>query len=75
VRDPFLAAHPFCVNPFGLHGAQVPAVVVDHILPKKQGGSDAWSNLQGLCRQCDNKKHFFDGSKGVWGKKVSHASK
>lgn len=63
VRDPFLAAHPYCANPFGTHGSQVLAKVVDHILPRKQGGTNDWSNLQGLCRACDNKKHYYDGSK------------
>ena len=63
VRDPFLKAHPWCVNPFGLHGPRVPAVVVDHIHPRSQGGTDGWSNLEGLCRRCDNKKHYLDGSK------------
>jgi 5-methylcytosine-specific restriction protein A len=65
VRDPYLAAHPYCSNPFGLHGPFVLAVVVDHIKPKKQGGTDDWSNLQTLCRACDNKKHYYDGSKRV----------
>lgn len=60
VRDPFLKAHPYCVNPFGLHGTCVAAVVVDHKVPKKKGGTDDWSNLQGLCRHCDNKKRPAD---------------
>jgi 5-methylcytosine-specific restriction endonuclease McrA len=70
MRDPYLKVHPWCVNPFGLHGLQVPAKIVDHILPRKQGGTDNWKNLEGLCRQCDNKKHYLDGSKGRGGKKV-----
>jgi 5-methylcytosine-specific restriction protein A len=64
VRDPYLAAHPYCVNLFDMHGPCVPAKVVDHILPRRQGGTNAWSNLQSLCRRCDNKKHYLDGSKG-----------
>lgn len=63
VRDPYLHAHPYCANPFGLHGPRERAVVVDHVIPKKQGGTDDWNNLQGLCRRCDNKKHYVDGSK------------
>ncbi len=63
VRDPFLRAHPWCSDPYRMHDDRVLAVVVDHILPKKQGGSNDWTNLQGLCRRCDNKKHYSDGSK------------
>jgi 5-methylcytosine-specific restriction protein A len=63
VRDPYLRAHPWCANPYKTHDDRVSAVVVDHVIPKKQGGSDDWSNLQGLCRRCDNKKHYRDGSK------------
>lgn len=69
VRDPFIKEHPWCTNPFGLHGPRVSAVVVDHITPRAKGGTDAWVNLQGLCRRCDNKKHYRDGSKGEKGKK------
>lgn len=63
VRDPFLKTHPYCVNPFGLHGFQVYAVVVNHKLPRRKGGTDDWNNLEGLCRRCDNKNHYIDGSK------------
>jgi 5-methylcytosine-specific restriction enzyme A len=69
VRDPYLKVHPWCVNLYGTHWAQLRAVVVDHILPKEQGGTDDWSNLQGLCRSCDNKKHYDDGSMRGGGKK------
>jgi len=71
VRDPFLKEHPWCTNPFGLHGVRLPAVMVDHKVPKKQGGADDWLNLQGLCKRCDNKKHYVDGSKAGGSKKVS----
>ena len=32
------------------------AVAVDHIIPKAQGGTDAESNLQAICKQCHDKK-------------------
>lgn len=69
VRDPYLVAHPWCVDPYKQHGTQVPAVVVDHILPRTQGGTDEWSNLEGLCRRCDNKKQWQDGSRVGGGKR------
>ena len=33
-------------------GRYIPASDVDHITPKAQGGTDALSNLQCLCKQC-----------------------
>lgn len=29
---------------------------VDHIVPASEGGSDAYSNLQALCKPCHDKK-------------------
>ena len=55
VRPTFLAAHPLC------HVCETvelvePATEVDHIIPKKRGGTDVWDNLQGLCRPCHSRK-------------------
>lgn len=32
------------------------AETVDHIVPVSRGGSNAWSNLVGCCRQCNELK-------------------
>jgi 5-methylcytosine-specific restriction protein A len=59
LRLSFLRANPLCADPFGLHansGETVAAVHVDHIKPKKEGGLDEWSNLQGLCHSCHSRK-------------------
>lgn len=42
-----------CVTP----GCRKRAEVVDHIVPRKQGGSDSVANLRSLCRSCDNQSH------------------
>lgn len=53
LRAMFLARHPLCVDPELRHpGRVVVATDVDHITPKAQGGSDAFSNLRSLCHSC-----------------------
>ena len=34
------------------YGAHVPAIDVDHIVPRRSGGTDSIDNLQPLCRRC-----------------------
>ncbi len=43
--------------------ANVSAQIVDHIVPKRQGGTDDWNNLQGLCWKCHQTKTARDGSR------------
>jgi 5-methylcytosine-specific restriction endonuclease McrA len=31
-------------------------MTVDHVVPKRLGGSDDWDNLACACEQCNNKK-------------------
>jgi 5-methylcytosine-specific restriction enzyme A len=50
LRKMYLRQHPVCT----LCGQ--PATDVDHILPKRRGGSDNWSNLQALCPGCHARK-------------------
>lgn len=33
-----------------------PAVIADHIIPKRGGGRDERENLQALCQACHNRK-------------------
>jgi len=63
LRGMYLARHPLCVDPEQRHpGRVVVATDVDHIQPKAQGGSDAFSNLRPLCHSC----HSAITSKGSW---------
>lgn len=69
IRAQHLAAHPFCADPFGDHRAAgvqaVAATEVDHITPRRGGGSDDPSNLQSLCKSCHSKKTATED--GRWG--------
>lgn len=53
-KEPFCRA---CTNAgrFGIMG-----YVVDHIIPRKKGGSDEEDNLQTLCRSCHDSKSAKD---------------
>ncbi len=63
-RHAWLKAHPWCADIYGNHeGLKVQGVIVDHILPLKQGGRDDDSNYQTLCRACHNAKTAQDGSR------------
>lgn len=56
LRLMYLRQHPLCVNPFGLENHIVEATDVDHITPKRNGGTDDEANLQALCHSCHSKK-------------------
>lgn len=63
LRARFIQAHPWCEDPFCVHGDQlVPATDVDHIVPLKEGGTNDFENLQSLCHECHSRKTaLFDG--------------
>jgi len=66
VRRMYMAGHPLCEDPFGVHGVwSVPGRHVDHIVPLSRGGGDEESNLQTLCASCHSKKTvLYDGGFG-----------
>lgn len=51
LRDTKLAADPVCEA-----CQEALANEVDHRTPKAAGGTDAWSNLQSLCKPCHSAK-------------------
>lgn len=65
LRLMFLRANPLCYECLN-HGIIKEATDVDHIISKKSGGTDAWDNLQPLCRECHSKKTAKED--GRWGK-------
>lgn len=48
------------------------ACEVDHIISRKNGGSNEKSNLQALCRRCHSRKSALEGNAA---KKKLHAAK
>ena len=66
LRRWYLARHPLCEDPFGLHGSRkVPGEHVDHIVPLARGGTNEESNLQTLCAACHSRKTVLcDGGFG-----------
>ena len=59
-----LARHPYCEN-CKKHGVLRSKgtghrMIVDHIVPKAAGGSNADENLQTLCQSCHNAKTHAD---------------
>jgi len=57
-RARFLRFHPKCAC-----GAR--ASEVDHIVAKRKGGGDDWSNLRAMCKPCHSRKTAaVDGSFG-----------
>jgi len=50
IREEHLAMEPWCRR------CGTKATDVDHIVPKRQGGSNDHSNLQSLCHSCHSQK-------------------
>jgi 5-methylcytosine-specific restriction protein A len=66
VRDEFLSYHPHCqardlkaIETHRIYGDQ--ATDVDHVTPKRAGGTDDWANLQALCHRCHSRKTLEQG--------------
>ncbi|AZF90343.1 MAG: HNH endonuclease [Phage 5P_3] len=58
-RARFIKEHPLCI-------CGEKATDVDHIIPRSQGGTDEWCNLQALCHSCHSRK--TDKYDGGWGR-------
>lgn len=54
LRLAFLNEHPLCADCLA-RGYVVPATDVHHLVPRRDGGSDADSNLAALCHACHSR--------------------
>jgi 5-methylcytosine-specific restriction enzyme A len=54
-----LQEEPICCDPFRI-GCRNSSSHTDHIVPKRQGGRDERSNLQGLCSACHSAKTLLE---------------
>lgn len=54
LRRAYLRRHPLCVHCLQA-GRTEPAVDVHHIVPRRNGGSDADDNLLALCHSCHSR--------------------
>ena len=64
LRRMYLNRHPVCSDIHGIHarrGEVAVATEVDHIMPLSQGGTNAWNNLQALCKSCHSIKTAREG--------------
>ena len=59
LRELVLNEEPICRN-----CRRAPSTEVDHIIPKRRGGTDDRSNLQGLCSICHGSKRSREGVGG-----------
>jgi 5-methylcytosine-specific restriction protein A len=55
IREAQLRREPLC-RPCKANGVVKAAKVADHMVPRRQGGSDAPENLQSLCWRCHQQK-------------------
>jgi 5-methylcytosine-specific restriction enzyme A len=64
LREAVLAEDPLCRHCLAV-GVTKAAEHLDHIVPKRRGGTDARANLQPLCHRCHSLKTYAeDGAFG-----------
>ena len=64
LRQQALSRDNFLCQSCRTNGVYTPATDVDHIKPKSQGGTNAMSNLQSLCKSCHREKSQQEAIEG-----------
>ena len=62
LRKAYRMANPLC-EVCKDNGRFMPAVLIHHKLPLREGGTNEWSNLQSLCSACHEKIHAGRGDR------------
>jgi 5-methylcytosine-specific restriction protein A len=66
IRERVLVEEPWC-RLCAAADKRTPATQVDHILPKRDGGTDDRKNLRPLCHSCHSRRTAIDSS--GWGRR------
>lgn len=61
-RSLILRRDGYLCQPCLMLGRPTQATEVDHVVPKANGGSDEWDNLQSICRECHSTKTSLESA-------------
>ena len=62
IRKRYASAHPLCEECLKV-GRYTPTQVVHHILPLREGGTNAEDNMMSLCHSCHGRIHAERGDR------------
>ena len=64
MRKSVLERDKYLCQPCAQDGRSTPCNIVDHVVPKSEGGTDNPSNLQAICKPCHDAKTLEEARRG-----------